>query len=149
MIRIAYIWDDKNICVTNNIIVMVKETTSGKAKKYNKPQTKKIVKKVAHATPQAPEEIQNVVKIIKYNANIRRHTALNILNTFVEDGFIPDTKGAFVDFMWDKYTVKHNGITKEYPYDKCFVEALVKAHEDVAKDSSIVINTFVKFANID
>ena len=133
----------------NILIVMVKETTSGKAKKYNKPQTKKIVKKVAHATPQAPEEVQNVIKIIKYNANIRRHTALNILNTFVEDGFIPDTKGAFVDFQWDKYTVKQNGVTKEYQYDKTFVEALVKAHEDVAKDSAIVINAFVKFANID
>ena len=122
---------------------------NGKAKKYNKPQPKKNVKKVAHATPQVPEEIQNVVKIIKYNANIKRHTALNILNRFVEDGFIPDAKGAFVDFMWDKYTVKHNGITKEYQYDKTFVEALVKAHQDVAKDSASVINTFIKFANID
>lgn len=122
---------------------------NGKAKRYTKPQPKKNVKKVAHATPQAPEEIQNVVKIVKYNANIKRHTALNILNTFVEDGFIPDSKGAFVDFMWDKYTVKHNNITKEYKYDKTFVEALVKAHEDVAKDSAEAINKFVKFAGLD
>ena len=122
---------------------------NGKAKRYNKPQPKKNVKKVAHAAPQAPEEIQNVVKIVKYNANIKRHTALNILNTFVEEGFIPDSKGAFVDFMWDKYTVKHNNITKEYKYDKTFVEALVKAHEDVAKDSAVAINTFVKFAGLD
>lgn len=122
---------------------------NGKAKRYTKPQPKKNVKKVAHATPQTPEEIQNVVKIVKYNANIKRHTALNILNTFVEDGFIPDSKGAFVDFMWDKYTVKHNNITKEYKYDKTFVEALVKAHEDVAKDSAEAINKFVKFAGLD
>ena len=127
---------------------MVKET-NGKARKYNKPQPKKNVKKVAHATPQVPEEIQNVVKIVRYNANIKRHTALNILNTFVEDGFIPDAKGAFVDFMWDKYTVKHNNITKEYKYDKTFVEALVKAHEDVAKDSAEANNKFVKFAGLD
>ena len=127
---------------------MVKENT-GKAHKYTKPQPKKNVKKVAHATPQVPEEIQNVVKIVRYNANIKRHTALNILNTFVEDGFIPDAKGAFVDFMWDKYTVKRNNITKEYKYDKTFVEALVKAHEDVAKDSAEAINKFVKFAGLD
>ena len=127
---------------------MNKETTA-KARKYTKPQPKKNVKKVAHATPQVPEELQNVIKIVKYNANIRRHTALNVLNTFVEDGFILDNKGAFVDFQWDKYTVKQNGVTKEYQYDKTFVEALVKAHEDVAKDSAIVINKFVKFANID
>lgn len=123
--------------------------TNGKAKRYTKPQPKKSVKKVAHATPNVPEELQNVIKIVKYNANIKRHTALNILNTFVEDGFIPDSKGAFVDFQWDKYTVKHNNITKEYQYDKTFVEALVKAHEDVAKDSATSINAFVKFANLD
>ncbi len=122
---------------------------NGKAKRYNKPQPKKNVKKVAHATPQAPEEIQNVVKIVKYNANIKRHTALNILNTFVEDGFIPDSKGAFVDFMWNKYTVKHNNITKEYKYDNTFITALVKAHEDVAKDSAEAINKFIKFAGLD
>ena len=135
------------VLLFNILIVMVKET-NGKARKYTKPQPTKNVKKVAHATPKVAEEIQNVVKIIKYNANIKRHTALNILNRFVEDGFIPDSKGAFVDFMWDKYTVKHNNITKEYQYDKTFVEALVKAHEDVAKDSANAINTFVKFANI-
>lgn len=127
---------------------MVKETNS-KAMRYTKPQPKKSVKKVAHAAPKIAEEIQNVVKIVRYNANIKRHTALNILNTFVEDGFIPDAKGAFVDFMWDKYTVKYNNITKEYQYDKTFVKALVKAHEDVAKDSTVAINAFVKFANID
>jgi hypothetical protein len=127
---------------------MTKES-NGKAKRYNKPQPKKTAKKVAHATPNVAEELQNVIKIVKYNANIKRHTALNILNTFVEDGFIPDTKGAFVDFQWDKYTVKHSGITKEYQYDKTFVKALVKAHEDVAKDSAIAINTFAKFAGID
>ena len=103
------------VLLINILIVMVKES-NGKARKYTKPQPKKNVKKVAHATPQVPEEIQNVVKIVHYNANIKRHTALNILNTFVEDGFIPDAKGAFVDFMWDKYTVKHNNITKEYQY---------------------------------
>ena len=127
---------------------MVKET-NGKARKYNKPQPKKNVKKVAHVTPKVAEEVQNVVKIVLYNANIKRHTALNIIKTFVEDGFIDNPKGAFVDFQWDKYTVKHNGITKEYKYDKTFVEALVKAHADVANDSTAAIKAFVEFANID
>lgn len=94
------------------------------------------------------EELTNVIKIVKYNANIRRHTSLNILKTFVEDGFIPETKGAFVDFLWDKYTVKQNNITKEYPYDKVFAEALVKAHQDMANDSAAAIKAFVEFANI-
>lgn len=127
---------------------MVKERT-GKAVRYNKPQPKRNVKKVGHATPNVAEELQNVVKIVRYNANIKRHTALNILNTFVEDGFIPDSKGAFVDFLWDKYTVKHNNIVKEYQYDKTFVQALVKAHSDVANDSTVAIKAFVEFAGIE
>ena len=95
------------------------------------------------------EELQNVIKIVKYNANIKRHTSLNILKTFVEDGFIDEAKGAFVDFQWDKYTVKSKGVVKEYAYDKTFIEALVKAHSDMAADSTNAIAAFVKFANID
>lgn len=128
------------------------DSTKAKAK-HNKPYakpapSKKPFKKSNNTSKVAPE-LENVVKIVKYNANIKRHTSLNILNRFVEDGFIDEAKGAFVDFLWDKYTVKCKGITKEYPYDKTFVEALVKAHEDVAKDSAVAINAFVKFANID
>ena len=131
---------------------MVKDVKSG-AKKYTKPAPSKkpnrVVKKVVHEIPKTPEELQNVVKIVKYNANIKRHTSLNILNTFVEDGFIDEVKGCFVDFQWDKYTVKSKGIVKEYSYDKTFVQALVKAHEDMAKDSTVAIAKFIEFANID
>lgn len=129
---------------------MVKEKPNA-VKRYNKTApTKKVynAKKVANATPQVPEVVQNVVKIVRYNANIKRHTALNIISKFVEDGFIDNNKGAFVDFLWDKYTVTHNNITKEYKYDKTFVEALVKAHSDVATDSTKAISEFVEFANI-
>ena len=131
---------------------MVRDAKSA-GKKYTKPaphkKVNKVVKKVAHAIPQTPEELQNVIKIVKYNANIKRHTSLNILNTFVEDGFIDEVKGCFVDFQWDKYTVKSKGIVKEYSYDKTFVQALVKAHEDMAKDSTVAIAKFIEFANID
>ena len=130
---------------------MVKDAKSA-GKKYTKPapfkKTNRVNKKVAHETPQSPEELQNVVKIVKYNANIKRHTSLNILKTFVEDGFIEDMKGAFVDFQWDKYTVKSKGVVKEYSYDKTFIEALVKAHSDVANDSTKAIAAFIEFANI-
>ena len=128
------------------------ENVKPKAKKYNKPYAKtagkKPFKKVENAPKVAPE-LEAIVKIVKYNANIKRHTSLNILNRFVEDGFIDEAKGAFVDFMWDKYTVKCKGITKEYTYDQTFVEALVKAHEDMAKDNTRVIGNFVKFAGIE
>lgn len=125
------------------------ENAKPKAGKYTKPQPTRKPYVKTNKTSKIATELEEIVKIVKYNANIKRHTALNILRTFVEDGFIPDSKGAFVDFQWNKYTVKHNGVTKEYEYDKTFVVALVKAHEDMAKDNTKVIETFVKFANIE
>lgn len=125
------------------------ENVKGKARNYTKPNGKKPFKPVKKVNNGIAPELEQIVKIVKFNANIKRHTALNIINTFVEDGFIPDRNGAFVDFTWKNYTVKHNGITKEYQYDKTFVAALVKAHEDMAKDNTNVIADFVKFANID
>ena len=123
------------------------ENVKPKAKNYSKPNAKKPFKK-SNTSKVAPE-LEEIVKIVKYNANIKRHTALNIINTFIEDGFIPDGNGAFVDFQWSKYTVKHNGITKEYQYDKTFVDALIKAHNDMAKDNAKSIDKFIKFANIE
>lgn len=125
------------------------ENVKPKAGKYTKPAPTKKPFVKSNKTFKVASELENVVKIVKYNANIKRHTSLNILNRFVEDGFIDEVKGAFVDFLWDKYTVKSKGVTKEYPYDKTFVEALVKAHSDVAKDSEIAIKKFIEFANID
>lgn len=125
---------------------MEKKNLNGAAKKTNKVAPKKNVKKPA--VPQTSIELQGVVKIVRYNANIKRHTALNILNAFVEDGFIDEAKGAFVSFEWDKYIVKSKGVAKEYQYDKTFVTALVKAHEDMSKDSSKAIKDYIKFANI-
>lgn len=125
------------------------ENVKPKTSNYSKSTPFKKSYNKTNKTSKVAPEIEQIVKIVKYNANIKRHTALNIIKSFVEDGFIPDGKGAFVDFDWKHYSVKHNGITKEYQYDKTFVTALVKAHEDMAKDNTKVIADFVKFKNID
>lgn len=135
------------LSINININFAMSENVKPKTSKYTKSVAKKSYNKTK--TSKVARELEEVIKIVKYNANIKRHTALNIINTFIEDGFIPDRNGAFVDFQWSKYTVKHNGITKEYHYDKTFVEALIKAHEDVAKDNKNTIAAFIKFANID
>ena len=135
------------LSINININFAMSENVKPKAGKYAKPAAKKSYNKTK--TSKVARELEDVIKIVKYNANIKRHTALNIINTFVEDGFIPNSNGAFVDFQWNKYTVKHDGITKEYSYDKTFVTALVKAHEDMAKDNTKSIAAFVKFLNID
>lgn len=92
-----------------------------------------------------PQHILNVVCIVKFNAAFRRHTSLNILHTLEDDGRICNSKGAYVDFLWNKFRVTADGgLRREYRYtDDLFIDALVKAHADVASDSQRVIGIMI------
>lgn len=92
-----------------------------------------------------PQHILDVVCIVKFNAAFRRHTSLNILHTLEDDGIIYSSKGAYVDFLWNKFRVTSDGgLRREYRYtNDLFVDALVKAHADVASDSQRVIGIMV------
>lgn len=92
-----------------------------------------------------PQHILDVVCIVKFNAAFRRHTSLNILHTLEDDGRICNSKGAYVDFLWNKFRVTADGgLRREYRYtDDLFIDALVKAHADVANDSQRVIGIMI------
>lgn len=92
-----------------------------------------------------PQHILDVVCIVKFNAAFRRHTSLNILHTLEDDGRICNSKGAYVDFLWNKFRVTADGgLRREYRYtDDLFIDALVKAHADVASDNQQVIGIMI------
>lgn len=92
-----------------------------------------------------PQHILDVVCIVKFNAAFRRHTSLNILHTLEDDGRINNSKGAYVDFLWNKFRVTADGgLLREYRYtEDLFIDALVKAHADVATDNQKVINSMI------
>lgn len=92
-----------------------------------------------------PQHILDVVCIVKFNAAFRRHTSLNILHALKDDGRICNSKGAYVDFLWNKFRVTADGgLRREYRYtDDLFIDALVKAHADVASDSQRVIGIMI------
>lgn len=92
-----------------------------------------------------PQHILDVVCIVKFNAAFRRHTSLNILHALEDDGSIYNAKGAYVDFLWNKFRVTADGgLRREYRYtDDLFIDALVKAHADVASDSQRVIGIMI------
>lgn len=92
-----------------------------------------------------PQHILDVVCIVKFNAAFRRHTSLNILHTLEDDGRINNSKGAYVDFLWNKFRViADGGLRREYRYtEDLFIDALVKAHADVATDNQKVINSMI------
>lgn len=92
-----------------------------------------------------PQHILDVVCIVKFNAAFRRHTSLNILHTLEDNGRINNSKGAYVDFLWNKFKVTADGgLRREYRYtEDLFIDALVKAHADVATDNQKVINSMI------
>nr|UWG28524.1 MAG: hypothetical protein [Bacteriophage sp.] len=92
-----------------------------------------------------PQHILDVVCIVKFNAAFRRHTSLNILHTLEDDSRINNSKGAYVDFLWNKFRVTADGgLRREYRYtENLFIDALVKAHADVATDNQKVINSMI------
>lgn len=92
-----------------------------------------------------PQHILDVVCIVKFNAAFRRHTSLNILHTLEDDGRICNSKGAYVNFLWNKFRVTADGgLRREYRYtEDLFIDALVKAHADVASDSQRVIGIMI------
>lgn len=92
-----------------------------------------------------PQHILDVVCIVKFNAAFRRHISLNILHTLEDDGRINNSKGAYVDFLWNKFRVTADGgLRREYRYiEDLFIDALVKAHADVATDNQKVINSMI------
>lgn len=92
-----------------------------------------------------PQHILDVVCIVKFNAAFRRYTSLNILHTLEDDSRINNSKGAYVDFLWNKFRVTADGgLRREYRYtEDLFIDALVKAHADVATDNQKVINSMI------
>ena len=68
-----------------------------------------------------PNHITELALIVKNNAQIRRYTAIAIINYLCQKGEISKIsaeeqakgKGNYVNFLWDKFTVKSNGLSRD------------------------------------
>ena len=98
-----------------------------------------------------PNHVVELAMIIHFNHGIRRHTALNILNYFIQQGIINADvdKDRYVDFSdWNKFAVVVNGLKREYSYrEQFFINALVGAFKSFAEDSQKTIETFIAEEN--
>ena len=98
-----------------------------------------------------PTHVVELSMIIHFNHSIRRHTALNILNYFIQKGIIDSQsdKDRYVDFSdWNKFAVVINGLKREYSYrEQFFIDSLVGAFKSFAEDSQRTIETFIKEEN--
>lgn len=91
-----------------------------------------------------PPHITQLALLIKNNAEIRRFTALGILNYLSQKGEVHG-KNKYVSFKWNKFAVKNNGLTREYSYnEKFFINALVAAFTSFSASAQRTIDAFTK-----
>ena len=91
-----------------------------------------------------PEHVVDLSMIIMNNAEIRRFTALGIINYLLQKGEIKGKK-RFVKFWYNKFTVKCDGLAREYFYtEPFFLNALVASFSSFSASAQRVIDNFTK-----
>lgn len=90
------------------------------------------------------EHVVQIALLIKNNAEIRRFTALGILNYLLQKGEI-NGNSRYVSFKWNKFAVKANGLMREYSYNEpFFLNALVAAFSSFSASAQRTIDHFCK-----
>lgn len=91
-----------------------------------------------------PEHVVQIALLLKNNAEIRRFTALGILNYLLQKNKINGEK-RYVSFKWNKFAVKANGLMREYSYNEpFFLNALVAAFSSFSASAQRTIDNFCK-----
>ena len=95
-------------------------------------------------TNRYPDHIVQIALIIKNNAEIRRFTALGILNYLLQKGEIKGN-ARYVSFKWNKFAVKCNGLMREYSYNEpFFLNALVASFASFSASAQRTIDNFCR-----
>lgn len=88
--------------------------------------------------------IVRMIRVLHANADIRRYTALGIVNRLIAKGVITED-GNYVRFRWDKFTVSSKGINNDYRYtDIVFLESFVGAFGILTTVASKSLDNFCK-----
>lgn len=108
---------------------------------------KPVIKKrngLPPVTANFPEHIVQIALLIKNNAEIRRFTALGILNYLLQKKEIEGDK-RYVSFKWNKFAVKANGLMREYSYNEpFFLNALVASFSSFSASAQRTIDAFCR-----
>lgn len=117
------------------------DPTSAKPQQKAKKDKKKELPPV---TGRYPDHVVQIALIIKNNAEIRRFTALGILNYLLQKGEIKGN-ARYVSFKWNKFAVKCNGLMREYSYNEpFFLNALVASFASFSASAQRTIDHFCK-----
>lgn len=91
-----------------------------------------------------PKHVVGIALLIKNNAEIRRFTALGVLNYLLQKGEIAGDH-RYVTFKWNKFAVKANNLMREYSYNEpFFLNALVAAFSSFSASAQRIIDEFCR-----
>lgn len=114
------------------------------AENNNTVNTKKKKNALPPIVNKFPDHIVQIALLIKNNAEIRRFTALGILNYLLQKKEISGDS-RYVSFKWNKFAVKCNGLMREYSYtEPFFLNALVAAFASFSASAQRTIDNFCK-----
>ena len=100
--------------------------------------------KIAANAANYPEHVRNIAYLMKNNSEIRRFTAIGIINYLLQKGEIKGEK-RYVSFLWNKFQVKVDGLTKEYYYtEPFFLNCLVASFASFSASAQRTINIFTR-----
>lgn len=113
-----------------------------KPNSYRKPFSKDKNDGIPASASSFPPHIVNVALLVKNNSEIRRFTAIGILNYLLQKGEI-EGEHRYVTFKWNKFAVKCNGLMREYSYtEQFFINALVAAFTSFSASAQRTIDIF-------
>lgn len=136
------ITDEQNV-VTDVVETENKEKIykSYKPNKFAKEKNKDGIPAIAD---KFPTHVVQIALLLKNNAEIRRFTAIGVLNWLLQKGEIVGEK-RYVSFKWNKFAVKSNGLMREYSYSEpFFINSLVASFSSFSASAQRVIDQFCK-----
>lgn len=88
--------------------------------------------------------VVELASIVKNNAEIRRFTAIGIINYLKNKGIIGKEHNR-VSFKWNKFTVISDGLISEYKYTELFfINSLVASFSNFSSSAQRIIDNFCK-----
>lgn len=113
-------------------------------KPFKKPYREKNANGLPAVVDNFPKHVVGIALLIKNNAEIRRFTALGILNYLLQKGEIAGDH-RYVTFKWNKFAVKANNLMREYSYNEpFFLNALVAAFSSFSASAQRIIDEFCR-----
>lgn len=117
-------------------------------KRFTKPRFNNRKVRVQKALDKTPEHLKNLVYLLLNNAEIRRFTALGIINIMKQKQIVPADASCYVNFNVTKYSISVNGFKQEHSYNNnIFVTALCASFPSFAYNANKIIETFINVEN--